>query len=189
MKKCLFLCYDNKNTSIIKFLRKKNIFVVEFKNKTLNDKIANKFDFIISFGYRKIIPYPVIKKLKRPIINLHISYLPYNRGAHSNFWSFVKNTPKGVSIHEIDKGVDTGNIIIRKKIRFNIDKKTTFKTTYKKLILEIENLFKKNYQCIINNKYKSTKQKNRLKLNLKKDLPKSINWETSIKDFISSRKT
>ena len=115
--------------------------------------------------------------------------MPYNRGAHSNFWSFVKNTPKGVSIHEIDKGVDTGNIIIRKKIRFNIDKKTTFKTTYKKLILEIENLFKKNYQCIINNKYKSTKQKNRLKLNLKKDLPKSINWETSIKDFILSRKT
>lgn len=58
MKKCLFLGYDNKNTSIIKFLRKKNIFVVEFKNKTLNDKIANKFDFIISFVYRKIIPYP-----------------------------------------------------------------------------------------------------------------------------------
>ena len=25
------------------------------------------------------------------MINLHISYLPYNRGAHPNFWSWVKN--------------------------------------------------------------------------------------------------
>ena len=189
MRKCLFLGYDNNNTSIIRFLRNKKIIVVEHKNKILSYKIAKKFDFIVSFGYRKIIPKQVIKKLKRPIINLHISYLPYNRGAHSNFWSFVKNTPKGVSIHEIDKGIDTGNIIFRKKIKLNINKNTTFKTTYKKLILEIENLFKKHYISIIRNNYKPVIQKRRFKLNLKKDLPKKFNWETSIKDFILSYKT
>ena len=189
MKTCLFLGYNSKNTSLIEFLRKKNISVVEYQNKTLSYKIAKKFDLIISFGYRKIVPRLVIKKLKRPIINLHISYLPYNRGAHANFWSFVNNTPKGVSIHEIDKGIDTGNIIFRKKIKFNINKKTTFKTTYKKLIHEIENLFKKNYQSLVYNKYKSAKQKSRFKLNLKKDLPKSLNWECSIKNFIMSYKT
>ena len=44
--------------------------------------------------------------MKRPIVNLHISYLPFNRGSHPNYWSFVENTPKGVSIHEIDEQIE-----------------------------------------------------------------------------------
>ena len=74
-----------------------------------------------------------------------MSYLPFNRGAHSNFWSFIENTPAGVSIHKIDKGIDTGNIIFRKKINFdiNLDKFSSFKKTYNYLFLEAEQLFKK----------------------------------------------
>jgi methionyl-tRNA formyltransferase len=45
-----------------------------------------------------------------------LSYLPFNRGAHPNFWSFIEKTQAGVSIHKINKGIDTGNIILRKKI-------------------------------------------------------------------------
>ena len=40
-----------------------------------------------------------------------MSFLPYNRGSHPNFWSFVENTPKGVSIHEVSNGIDDGDII------------------------------------------------------------------------------
>ena len=49
-----------------------------------------------------------------------MSYLPFNRGAHPNFWSFVDNTPSGVSIVEIDKGIDTGPVIYKKKIKFDL---------------------------------------------------------------------
>ena len=38
---------------------------------------------------------------------MHISYLPFNRGAHPNYWSFKDNSPKGVTIHFIDNGIDT----------------------------------------------------------------------------------
>ena len=51
-----------------------------------------------------------------------MSYLPYNRGAHPNFWSFVNNTVKGVTIHEIDQGIDTGKIILQKSIKFDLKK-------------------------------------------------------------------
>ena len=142
-KTCLFLGYNGRKTSLIKFLKSKKIQVIQHNNKLLNLKTANKFDLIISFGYRKIVKKKIIAKIKRPIVNLHISYLPYNRGAYSNFWSFINNTPKGVTIHEIDNGIDTGRIIYRKKINFKINKKTTFKSTYKILISEIEKLFKK----------------------------------------------
>ena len=88
--------------------------------KNLTKKILNKnFDVIISFGYRKIIK-KFLQSLKRPIINLHVSYFNFNRGSHPNFWSFIEGTPKGVSIHEINEIIDSGNLILRKK---NIFKK------------------------------------------------------------------
>ena len=168
LKKCLFLGYDSKKISLINFLKSKKVNVLEHKNKILSYKTAKEFDFIISFGYRKIISKKIINKLNRPIINLHISYLPYNRGAYSNFWSFIKNTPKGVTIHEIDNGIDTGKIIFRKKVYFKLNEKTTFKSTYKVLILEIEKLFKKNYKSIVAKSYRSKKQLIKTKLNLKR---------------------
>lgn len=44
-------------------------------------------------------------------MNLHISYLPWNKGADPNFWSCIDGTPAGVTLHHIDAGVDTGDII------------------------------------------------------------------------------
>lgn len=189
LNRCLFLGYDSKKTTLINFLRSKKIKVNQYKNKKLSYKIAKRYDYIISFGYRKIISKKIISKIKRPIINLHISYLPYNRGAYSNFWSFINNTPKGVTIHEIDNGIDTGKIIFRKKISFKLNNKITFQSTYKVLILEIEKLFKKKYKMIISNSYKPKKQLTKTRLNLKKDLPNISNWDISIKYFISSFKT
>ena len=189
LNRCLFLGYDSKKTTLINFLRSKKIKVTQYKNKKLSYKIAKRYDYIISFGYRKIISKKIISKIKRPIINLHISYLPYNRGAYSNFWSFINNTPKGVTIHEIDNGIDTGKIIFRKKISFKLNNKITFQSTYKVLILEIEKLFKKKYKMIISNGYKPKKQLTKTRLNLKKDLPNISNWDISIKYFILSFKT
>ena len=61
----------------------------------------------------------VLNNIIIPIVNLHISYLPWNRGAHPNFWSFFDATPTGVSIHLIDKGIDTGPIIVQKKVKLD----------------------------------------------------------------------
>ena len=188
-KTCLFLGYNSKKTKLIDFLKSKKIIVTQHQNKILSKKLIRKYDFIISFGYRKIIPIKILSSLKRPIINLHISYLPYNRGAYSNFWSFLKNTPKGVSIHEIDKGIDTGDILFRKKITFTLNKNTSFKSTYKILFNEIEKLFKKNYKLIVNGNYKKTKQLSKKKLNLKSELPKNFNWNISILKFLKTYKT
>jgi methionyl-tRNA formyltransferase len=156
MKKlCLFLGYKKNKTSLINFIKNKN-FVVKNYQKIPPIRILKQSDLIISFGFQKIISERIIKKLINPIINIHISYLPYNRGAHPNFWSFIENTPSGVSIHQIDKGIDTGNILFRKKIYFNtkLHKFSTFKKTYNLLFLEAEKLFKQNFVKIYNMNYK-----------------------------------
>jgi len=181
-KQCLFLGYKKNQTSLISFLKKKNFVIVNCQ-KIPSLKTFKQSDFILSFGFRKIIRKNIIKKLKKPIFNIHLSYLPFNRGAHPNFWSFIENTPAGVSIHKIDKGVDSGNIILRKKINFNIklNKFSTFKKTYNYLFEEAEQLFKKNFNKIYNKKYQKIQNNSKGTFHYKKDLPKWMkNWNMNI---------
>tara|TARA_Y100000590_G_scaffold358063_1_gene413233 strand:- start:607 stop:1770 length:1164 start_codon:yes stop_codon:yes gene_type:complete len=177
-----FLGYNSKKTKLINFLKSKGNRVVYFHG---NKKLClKKYDLVISFGYKKKISHTTLKELKRPAINLHISYLPHNRGSHPNFWSFVNNTPKGVTIHEINKNIDEGKIIFQKKIKFS-KKHDDFKKTYEYLKYSIEKLFIKNYIKIIKQKYKSTTQNKRGSLHYKKEIPKwQKNWKLKIKDSI-----
>lgn len=103
-------------------------------------------EFIVSYGYRHMIREPVLSAFKGRIINLHISYLPWNRGADPNFWSWVEGTPKGVTIHEIDAGLDTGGLIAQREVSFqNGD---TLSSSYEKLNAEIVKLFSENWPLI-----------------------------------------
>ncbi len=114
---------------------------------------AKKYDFLISFGYRYILKKDVIDFFPDKIINLHISLLPYNRGANPNLWSYLEDTPKGVTIHYIDESVDTGNIILQKEVQND-----TLKTSYDRLISEIVMLFNNNAENILNGSISSYPQ-------------------------------
>ncbi len=179
MKKCLFLGYNCHQTKLINLIKKQNWQVIQHRQKKPNLSFV-KYDLIISFGYRHIIPNSILIKTKRPIINLHMSYLPYNKGAHPNFWSFMENTPKGISLHEVSKKIDSGPIIYRRKIKFTAKDKT-FRNTYTKLKLEIEKNFKKKIKKILNKTYKTKKIRLKGTFHKKKDLPQFIkHWDISI---------
>lgn len=105
-------------------------------------------DLIVSYGYRHIVKKPVIEKYEGKILNLHISYLPFNRGASPNVWSFVEKTPKGVSIHLMDEGIDTGDIVFQKQVFLKTD--YTLKQSYDILHKEIQSLFIKKWELIKN---------------------------------------
>ena len=172
-----FLGYNKSETTLIDFLKTKKNKVFQ-TNKLVLD--LSKYDLVICFGYRHLLKDSTISSAKRKIINLHISYLPHNRGAHPNFWSFMHDTPKGITIHEIDQGIDTGNIIYQKKI--DIDpKKNTFKSSYNLLKESIEKLFTKNWRRIKDNEYNVKKIREIGSINYKKDLPKWLDeWDTRI---------
>jgi len=93
-------------------------------------------DFLISYNYWPIIKDWVLKRYSDKVINLHISFLPWNKGLNPNFWSHYENTPKGVTIHYVDQGIDTGDIIAQKKVQFSPD--DTLATSYSKLHNEIQ---------------------------------------------------
>jgi methionyl-tRNA formyltransferase len=68
----------------------------------------------IMFGY--ILRPKFLGLFVQGCINLHTGLLPYNRGAHPNVWSIIDGTPAGVSIHFVDEGVDTGDIIAQASV-------------------------------------------------------------------------
>ncbi len=177
-KKCLFLGYNNKQTKLIKFLKQNN-FEVSNTNKTITFKKIKKYDLIISYGYKKKINSEIIKKLKKPIINLHIGYLPFNRGFHPNLWSFLDNTPSGVTIHEIDEGLDTGPILFQKKVNFKSDA-SNFIQTYKILRKEIEKLFIFNFKKLVNKKYRRINQRGIHTFHKENEKPPFIKWGMKI---------
>ena len=103
--------------------------------------------FVVSFNYRHLISAEVLELLPGRIINLHTSFLPFNRGSAPNFFSFYENTPKGVTIHLMDSGLDTGDILCQRELSFEEDKET-FSSTYDKLQEEMIRLFRENWADI-----------------------------------------
>lgn len=153
----------------------------------LNKDNVTGYDFIISFGYRHLIKQEIIDLFPDKIINMHISLLPYNKGADPNLWSYLENSPKGVTIHKIDKGLDTGDIILQKEVQDNIN--DTLKTSYDRLIVEIVKLFTDNAEDILNNKIKAHKQQGSGSIHYLKDKEKYISllekagYDTPVKDL------
>jgi methionyl-tRNA formyltransferase len=83
----------------------------------------------VMFGY--LLKPDFLGLLPKGCINLHPAYLPYNRGAYPNVWSIVDQTPAGVTLHYVDEGIDTGDIIRQKKVE--VLSTDTGETLYHKL--------------------------------------------------------
>ena len=147
----------------------------------------NSIDFVISYGYKYLIKKDIINYLKFHIINLHISYLPFNRGSHPNLWSHLEDTPSGVSIHRINSEIDRGEILLREQVFFYLEK-GTLNSTYKLLREKIEILFKKNWVKIKINKIKGYQPKEIGSFHLKKEGDQILSklkdgWDTKIYDL------
>jgi methionyl-tRNA formyltransferase len=148
-------------------------------------------EFIISYNYSSLIKPDVIALLPRRIINLHISYLPYNRGADPNIWSFMDNTPCGVTIHEINEGIDTGDILLQKQVFFDYAEET-LGSSYMKLHDMIQKLFFYNWSLIKQHRIKATPPSPGGTSHRKKDahcLLPILDYNDRIADFLEKART
>jgi methionyl-tRNA formyltransferase len=73
-------------------------------------------EMAVSLLFGHILRPSCIDLFPRGVINLHPSYLPYNRGQYPNVWSIVEGTPAGVTLHYIDEGLDTGDIVAQREV-------------------------------------------------------------------------
>jgi methionyl-tRNA formyltransferase len=100
--------------------------------------ISVLFDYILEPHFLELFPCGVV--------NLHPAFLPYNRGQYPNVWSIVEETPAGVTMHYMDAGVDTGDIIAQRQV--SIEPFDTGKSLYQKLEQGCIELFKATWPKI-----------------------------------------
>ena len=160
---------DGWQKSFKKFAKQKKISIINL------DYLYNQKNlFLFSLEYEKILN---IKNFNsKNLFNFHFSLLPKYRGCHTNYFQ-IKNGEKfsGVTLHKIDKGIDTGDII--DFLKFKITKNSTAYENYNKLLNSSIRLFKKNIKRVLDSNYPIKKQ------NLKKGSyfsRKSVNYKSLI---------
>lgn len=98
-------------------------------------------DLIVVCGYKYIIPSQIFNIPRLRTINIHPSYLPKYRGQHVINWAIINGESEtGVTVHFVDEGIDTGDIIVQKKIPILLD--DTASTLSDKIYCEASELLK-----------------------------------------------
>jgi methionyl-tRNA formyltransferase len=77
---------------------------------------ASGAELAVVVAYGKILPLPVLTALPRGCINVHGSLLPRYRGAAPVQWSVINGDAEtGVSIMQLDEGMDTGPVLLERR--------------------------------------------------------------------------
>lgn len=76
----------------------------------------------------RIISKKILQGVSCPFINIHAGITPRYRGSHGAYWALANNDSEncGVTVHFVDAGIDTGNIIAQERIPYT--KKDNFAT-------------------------------------------------------------
>ena len=141
------LRYGNQYKIKKKILNFKNIKIAE--KKLLNLLKQNKIQFICLAGFMKILSSKFIKQFNGKIINIHPSLLPRYKGLNTHSRA-IQNKDKftGCSVHYVTEKLDSGKIIMQKKIK--ILKKDTPKSLAKKVLKQEHKLYPKAILKIFN---------------------------------------
>ena len=181
-KKIAILGYGPSETKIHEKLSSMN-YQVDWIQGDLEHKNLKR-DLMISFGYRKLIPREFLDLQSTPVINLHMSLLPKNRGAHPLFWALLNSEPVGVTIHELDEGLDTGDILFQRQI--SLDTSMTFRQAHKLARESLEELLLENIDSLFEIDSYKTKQSGSGSFHKKSDLPAGfLGWDSIIEEAVN----
>lgn len=110
------------NTKVKSVLEKHNIRLIEIEGNINKEENRNKIktykpDLLISIAGNQIFKLPLINLAPNGCLNLHTALLPKYRGLMPSFW-VLKNNEKetGVSVFFVDEGIDSGPILVQKRV-------------------------------------------------------------------------
>ena len=141
----------------LKFSNQFNIkkYVSNFKSakvaetKILNILNKNNIKFICLAGFMKILSKNFIKNFSGKIVNIHPSLLPKYKGLNTHIKAIQnKDEVAGCSVHFVTAKLDSGKIILQKKVK--ISKKDTPTSLAKKVLRQEHKLYPTAIKKIFN---------------------------------------
>lgn len=137
--------------SVKETAKKNNIPLFQFGGKR-NDELERKIreispDLIIIADYRYLLKSEVIGIPGRGAINFHPSLLPKYRGRAPVNWAIINGEKKcGLTVHYVDDGMDTGDIILQEEVEILFE--DTIKDIHDKLFLVYADLAKRTIDLL-----------------------------------------
>ena len=140
------------NNSRSKGLKYANMFKIKkkiFSLKKISDEKEilfelkrNKIDLVCLAGFMKILSKNFIKNFNGKILNIHPSLLPKFKGLNTHERAINKKEKySGCTVHFVNSKLDSGKIILQKKIRIN--KNDTPRSLAKKVLIQEHKLYPK----------------------------------------------
>ena len=168
----------------------KNNLNIHHPSSLKNEQEINFFkkinpDLVIVVAYGQIIPENFLSLSKKGFINIHASLLPYWRGAAPIQRSIMNGDQfTGVSIMKIEKGLDTGPVLLSEKIEIN--HKSNYGLLSEQLSVLGSKLIIKAIDLIRKDKCKFVEQDHTKATHAKKIIreDEEINWNNAAKKIV-----
>ena len=147
---------SNKKSNAIQYLKKNkiNFKVFNFKQKNKDERKISDIlkkrntQLICLAGFMKILSGSFIKKFNGKILNIHPSLLPKYKGLNTHERAIINREKfSGCTVHFVNSKLDSGKIIIQKKVRIN--KKDDPKSLSKKILKQEHLLYPKALKKIL----------------------------------------
>jgi len=143
-----FICvrFDTQDDTLKQFCQKYSIDYLKDENinsKIFIDKISKyECDLFVSMSFNQIFKKEIINLTKYKIINCHAGKLPFYRGRNILNWVLINNEDEfGITVHYVDEGVDTGDIILQES--YPITKRDDYATLLETAYVECANILYK----------------------------------------------
>ena len=110
---------DSNDETLLTFSEKYNIPYLKGVNINSDEfiKLAQSFtcDLFVSMSFNQIFREQIINLPRLKTINCHAGKLPFYRGRNILNWALINDEKEfGITVHYIDQGIDTGDIILQR---------------------------------------------------------------------------
>ncbi len=124
----------------IHFIPRKN-----FENKVM--KYLKNIDIICLAGFMQVLDSKFVSQWRSRLINIHPSYLPAFKGLNAQDQAIkAKASYSGCSVHYVSAKIDSGKIILQKKVK--ILKKDNTESLSKKILIEEHKVYPRALQMV-----------------------------------------
>ena len=189
-----FICvrYDSKDKTLKNLAKLNNIDYIKNKNVNSDEFISiiikYKCDLFVSMSFNQIFKSKIINLAKYKTINCHAGKLPFYRGRNVLNWVLINDEKKfGVTVHFVDEGIDTGDIILQKS--FQITDQDNYKTLLEKAYIECANILYKAVLMFKKGNVKAYKQNKVHRVGFycceRKEGDEILNWNQTSREVFS----
>lgn len=110
---------DTTDNTLKDFSEKYNIELFSTPNINSKDFLSQiekyECDLFVSMSFNQIFKKAIINIPPHKIINCHAGKLPFYRGRNILNWALINDEKEfGITIHYVDEGIDTGDIILQR---------------------------------------------------------------------------